>query len=51
VAVDPSTLQTGLSDTYDLDGVGTPNTTAVSLTAGQHRVDVDFGYNRHGQHR
>jgi uncharacterized repeat protein (TIGR01451 family) len=34
----------GATPTYDLDGVGTANQTSVTLTAGQDRTDVDFGY-------
>lgn len=30
--------------TYDLDGVASPSTTAVTLVDGQPRLDVDFGY-------
>jgi len=34
----------GSTPTYDLDGVGTANFAAVTLTAGQNRTDVDFAY-------
>ncbi len=34
----------GATPTYDLNGVGTPNVTSVTLTAGQNRDDVDWGY-------
>ena len=34
----------GVAQTYDLDGVGTANVAAFTLTAGQTRTDVDFGY-------
>ncbi|MEI2731873.1 MAG: SdrD B-like domain-containing protein [Dermatophilaceae bacterium] len=44
VAVDPSTLPGGVAPTADLDGIGTPNTTAVTLATAQARRDVDFGY-------
>ncbi len=44
VEVIPASLPAGLDQTYDLDGVGTPNSAAVSLAAGQNRTDVDFGY-------
>jgi hypothetical protein len=44
VRVDAATLPSGLSATYDLDGVATLNETAVTLAAGAHRTDVDFGY-------
>jgi hypothetical protein len=45
VRVVSSTLPVGgLAPTYDLDGTGTPNTAAVTVTGGQSRTDVDFGY-------
>jgi fimbrial isopeptide formation D2 family protein/uncharacterized repeat protein (TIGR01451 family) len=45
VRVDASTLPDGVSATYDLDGVGTPGVvTGVTLSSGQARTDVDFGY-------
>jgi hypothetical protein len=46
VRVVASTLPVGgLGPTYDLDGTGTtPNTAAVTLTSGQTRTEVDFGY-------
>ena len=44
VTVDTSTLPTGAVATFDADGVGTANTTAVSLAAGAARTDIDFGY-------
>ena len=34
----------GYQPTYDLDGLGTPDTTVVTLGANQDRTDVDFGY-------
>ena len=34
----------GATATYDLDGAGTPNVASVTLTAGQNRTDVDWGY-------
>jgi len=34
----------GLTQTYDLDGVGTANCASVGLAVGQNRTDVDFGY-------
>lgn len=34
----------GYTQTYDLDGVGTPNCAVAVLAAGQVRTDVDFGY-------
>ena len=35
---------TNYQATFDLDGTATLNTTAVTLTTGQSRTDVDFGY-------
>ncbi|HEB64309.1 MAG TPA: DUF11 domain-containing protein [Chloroflexi bacterium] len=34
----------GATQTYDLDGTGTPNTASVTLAAGETRTDLDFGY-------
>ncbi len=44
--VNPTNLTAlGFQQTYDLNGTGTPHTVSgVSLTAGQNRTDVDFGY-------
>lgn len=36
----------GWVQTYDLDGVGTPNTASRTITWGQNVDDVDFGYYR-----
>ncbi|HEV7667676.1 MAG TPA: SdrD B-like domain-containing protein, partial [Thermoanaerobaculia bacterium] len=44
VRVVAATLPAGLVQTYDLDGLGTANLAAATLTAGQNRTDVDFGY-------
>jgi hypothetical protein len=38
------TAKTGYTETYDLDGLATPNCATATLTAGQNRVDVNFGY-------
>ena len=43
VVVDASTLPAGLVQTYDLDRQ-LDNTAQVTLAAGDHRTDVDFGY-------
>ncbi len=43
-----SGLPAGVSETYDLDGVATPNQATFSLAAGQNRTDVDFGYQPNG---
>lgn len=40
-----SVTVTGMTQTFDLDGLGTADQATTSLTAGQNRVDVDFGYN------
>jgi hypothetical protein len=45
VSVDTSTLPFGITvPTADLDGVSSANTTDVTLSGGQDRTDVDFGY-------
>ncbi|MCE9531404.1 MAG: isopeptide-forming domain-containing fimbrial protein [Planctomycetes bacterium] len=44
VSLDPATLPANLTETFDLDGVGTANTTETTLTPGQARTEVDFGY-------
>ncbi|HEX3557099.1 MAG TPA: SdrD B-like domain-containing protein [Thermoanaerobaculia bacterium] len=44
VSIDDTSLPGGATPTYDLDGIATPNTAAVTLTAGNSRTDVDFGY-------
>jgi hypothetical protein len=44
VRVVASTLPPGLNQTYDLDGTGTANSASLSLTTGEARADVDFGY-------
>ena len=48
VVVDPASLPAGLSSTYDLDGVGTPNAAAVTLAPAEAKTDVDFGYKASG---
>lgn len=44
VRVSSSTLPAGASPTYDTDGTGTANVATVTLSAGQNRTDVNFGY-------
>lgn len=44
VEVDASTLPAGLIETFDLDGIVTPNVATVSLGQGETNDDVDFGY-------
>jgi SdrD B-like domain len=44
VRVDDTFLPGGLTPTYDLDGVATPNAAVVTVAGGQIRTDVDFGY-------
>ena len=49
VTVDDTTLPLGVTPTYDLDGIGTPDTAVRALTTGEDARDVDFGYV--GQHQ
>jgi hypothetical protein len=44
VTVNTGTLGGTFTETFDLDGPGTPNTATGSLAAGQTRLDLDFGY-------
>jgi hypothetical protein len=44
VRVVSSTLPAGATRTYDLDGTASAHVAAVTLTSGQNRTDVDFGY-------
>ncbi|TKB05876.1 SdrD B-like domain-containing protein [Desulforhopalus sp. IMCC35007] len=44
VTVNPSTLPAGINQTYDLDGLDTPDASDLSLVAGEDNLDVDFGY-------
>jgi hypothetical protein len=44
VKVVSSTLPAASTPTFDLDGTATAHTAAFTLTAGQNRTDVDFGY-------
>lgn len=44
VTVDPSTLPAGMVQTFDLDGLATPNTAGLNLASGEVNLDVDFGY-------
>jgi hypothetical protein len=45
VSVTPATLPNGITTpTSDLDGIGTAHTADTTLTAGQARIDADFGY-------
>lgn len=38
------TRKAGYTQTFDLDGLLTPNVATASLALGEHRRDVDFGY-------
>jgi len=49
VAVNTATLPQGLAETYDLDGISVPNATSTTLSVGQSRRDVDFGYRGTGR--
>ncbi len=40
----PAGALAGLAQTYDLDGLLTPNVATVAVAAHQDRTDVDFGY-------
>lgn len=42
--VDISTLPQGSTQTYDLDGLGTPHRASRTLTISQNATNVDFGY-------
>lgn len=44
VTVDVADLPAGVLPTHDLDGTGTPHVAETTLTAGQDRIDADFGY-------
>ncbi|MGE0881810.1 MAG: SdrD B-like domain-containing protein [Acidimicrobiia bacterium] len=44
VTLTSGNLPAGLTPTYDLDGTGTAHVVATTLSDGQHRTDVDFGY-------
>jgi hypothetical protein len=46
VQVDTSTLPAGYVETYDVDGVSTPNAASFHVNAGDHVTKVDFGYRR-----
>jgi fimbrial isopeptide formation D2 family protein/uncharacterized repeat protein (TIGR01451 family) len=44
VVLDATDLPAGVVPTFDLDGIGTPGAALTTLTPGQDRRDVDFGY-------
>ena len=44
VAVDPSTLPSGLEQTYDADGLETGSESTLTLAPGENNLDQDFGY-------
>ncbi|MEA5534016.1 SdrD B-like domain-containing protein [Crocosphaera sp. XPORK-15E] len=44
VTVDAATLPANYIQTYDLDGLSTPNMAVGNLASGQNRTDFDFGY-------
>ena len=44
VTIDPSSLPTGATPTYDYDGIGTPNSASLTLGGLQSILAVDFGY-------
>jgi hypothetical protein len=44
VSVDTATLPVNYAQTYDLDGLATPNSALGELASAQNRTDFDFGY-------
>jgi len=44
ITIDPNTLPAGTIQTYDLDGLATPNTATLTLNTGEVNLKVDFGY-------
>ncbi len=44
VAVDPASLPGDVRQTYDLDGLSTPDRATAALAQAEDRTDVDFGY-------
>ena len=44
VAVDPASLPGNVRQTYDLDGLSTPDRATAALAQAEDRTDVDFGY-------
>src|SRR5207253_1129676 len=49
VRVVASSLPSGVTPTYDLDGVATANVASFDLAGGENKTDVDFGYRGAGQ--
>jgi uncharacterized repeat protein (TIGR01451 family)/fimbrial isopeptide formation D2 family protein len=48
VAVDPTSLPSGVAVTYDSDGVSTPNQSSMILGGGADDISQDFGYDGGG---
>jgi len=48
VNVDPSTLPPSAQQTYDADGLGSPNSSSLTLGQGEDNLDQDFGYQSMG---
>ena len=48
VEIDATTLPGGVIQTFDLDGLGTPNAATATIVGGAMRDDVDFGYQGQG---
>ncbi|NNK58695.1 MAG: isopeptide-forming domain-containing fimbrial protein [Desulfofustis sp.] len=44
VTIDPSTLPGGVDQTYDLDGLASPDAATLTLVAGEDNRAADFGY-------
>lgn len=44
ITLDKTTLPSGVVQTFDYDGIATPDTATVDLMDGEVNLDVDFGY-------
>jgi len=44
VSVDASTLPDDVNQTFDADGLGSPNSSSLTLGEGERNLDQDFGY-------
>ena len=44
VQINPADLPAGVVPSADLDGIASPNLTAISIGDGEERLDADFGY-------
>ncbi|MEM7033779.1 MAG: SdrD B-like domain-containing protein, partial [Chloroflexota bacterium] len=48
IVIDGGTLPANIQQTFDADGLGTLNQSAISFSAGETNLDQDFGYQRLG---